>query len=168
MAVILGTVVSTFGIKGEIKVHSNTDFAKVRYQKNNKVILYSPIKKVEEEFTILSYRNNKNIDIVLLDGITSPEQAQKYVGYQVLINRDSSELDDGYYHYEDLYLCDVYYLDNKIGQVIDMINQTAHITLRIKRDGKKDLLYPFVDRFIKSVNVESKRIDLNPIEGMIE
>ena len=84
------------------------------------------------------------------------------------VNRDRSELDDGYYHYEDLYLCDVYYLDNKIGQVIDMINQTAHITLRIKRDGKKDLLYPFVERFIKSVDVENKRIDLNPIEGMID
>ena len=36
MAVILGTVVSTFGIKGEVKIHSNTDFAKVRYKKNNR------------------------------------------------------------------------------------------------------------------------------------
>ena len=168
MAVILGTVVSTFGIKGEVKVHSNTDFAKVRYKKNNKVILYSPIKKVEEEFKILSHRTNKNVDIVLLEGITSPEQAQKYIGYKVLINRDQNELDDGYYHYEDLYSCDVYYLDNKIGKVIDMINQTSHITLRIKREGKKDLLYPFVERFIKSIDVESKRIDLNPIEGMID
>lgn len=168
MAVILGTVVSTFGIKGEVKIHSNTDFAKVRYQKNNKVILYSPIKKVEEEFTILSYRAHKNVDIVLLSGITTPEDAQKYIGYQVLINRDQSELDDGYYHYEDLYLCDVYYLDNKIGQVIDMINQTSQITLRVKREGKKDLLYPFVDRFIESIDVSNKKIVIKPIEGMID
>lgn len=168
MAVILGTVVSTFGIKGEVKIHSNTDFAKVRYQKNNKVILYSPIKKVEEEFTILSYRAHKNVDIVLLSGITTPEDAQKYIGYQVLINRDQSELDDGYYHYEDLYLCDVYYLDNKIGQVIDMINQTSQITLRVKREGKKDLLYPFVDRFIESIDVSNKKIVIKPIEGMMD
>ena len=168
MAVILGTVVSTFGIKGEVKIHSNTDFAKVRYQKNNKVILYSPIKKVEEEFTILSYRAHKNVDIVLLSGITTPEDAQKYIGFQVLINRDHSELDDGYYHYEDLYLCDVYYLDNKIGQVIDMINQTSQITLRVKTEGKKDLLYPFVDRFIESIDVSNKKIVIKPIEGMMD
>ena len=168
MAVILGTVVATFGIKGEMKIHSNTDFASYRYKKGNKVILHSPIKNTNEEMKIISHRTNKNVDIVLLEGITNPDMAQKYIGYQVLIERDRSELDDGYYHYEDLYLSDVYYLDNKIGKVIDMINSTSHVTLRIKRDNKKDLLYPFVERFIKSVDVENKRIDLNPIEGMID
>ena len=49
-----------------------------------------------------------------------------------------------------------------------MINSTSHVTLRIKRDNKKDLLYPFVDRFIKSIDVKEKRIDVNPIEGMID
>ena len=168
MAVILGTVVATFGIKGEVKIHSNTDFAAYRYKKGNKVILHSPIKNTNEEMKIISHRTNKNVDIVLLEGITNPDMAQKYIGYQVLIERDRSELDDGYYHYEDLYLSDVYYLDNKIGKVIDMINSTSHVTLRIKRDNKKDLLYPFVERFIKSVDVENKRIELNPIEGMID
>ena len=168
MAVILGTVVATFGIKGEVKIHSNTDFAAYRYKKGNKVILHSPIKNTDEEFKILSHRTNKNVDIVLFDGIINPDMAQKYVGYQVLIEREQNELEEGVYHYEDLYLSDVYYLDNKIGQVIDMINSTSHVTLRIKREGKKDLLYPFVDRFIESIDVKEKRINISPIEGMLD
>ena len=168
MAVILGTVVATFGIKGEVKIHSNTDFAAYRYKKGNKVILHSPIKNTDEEFKIISHRTNKNVDIVLFEGIINPDMAQKYVGYQVLIERDQDELEDGIYHYEDIYLCDVYHNDVKIGKVIDMINSTSHVTLRIKRDNKKDLLYPFVDRFIKSIDVKEKRIDVNPIEGMID
>ena len=50
--VILGTVVATFGIKGEVKIHSNTDFAAYRYKKGNKVTLYSPIKKERIEVKI--------------------------------------------------------------------------------------------------------------------
>lgn len=168
MAVILGTVVATFGIKGEVKIHSNTDFAAYRYKKGNKVILHSPIKNTDEEFKILSHRTNKNVDIVLFEGIINPDMAQKYIGYQVLIERNKDELEEGIYHYEDIYLCDVYYNDEKVGKVTDMINSTSHITLRIARSGKKDLLYPFVERFIESIDINEKKIVLNPIEGMID
>ena len=31
-----------------------------------------------------------------------------------------------------------------------MINSISYITLRVKREGKKDLLYPFVEKFIEN------------------
>ena len=48
-----------------------------------------------------------------------------------------------------------------------MFDSGAHLTLRIKREEQKDILYPFVDKFISSIDVENKRIDINPINGMI-
>ena len=48
-----------------------------------------------------------------------------------------------------------------------MFDSGAHLTLRIKREDQKDILYPFVDRFILSIDTENKRIDINPIAGMI-
>ena len=38
MQVILGVIVKPFGLKGEVKVHSNTSFAKKRYKKGNEVV----------------------------------------------------------------------------------------------------------------------------------
>ena len=55
-----------------------------------------------------------------------------------------------------------------IGEVIDLINANSSLILRIKRDGKKDLLYPFVQRFIKTIDILNKRIDILPIEGMLD
>ena len=43
MQVILGTIVGVFGIKGEVKVKSNTDFGVIRFKKGNKVELCSKI-----------------------------------------------------------------------------------------------------------------------------
>ena len=45
--VILGTVVATFGIKGEVKIHSNTDFAAYRYKKVTKLLYTLQQKKKE-------------------------------------------------------------------------------------------------------------------------
>ena len=76
MNVILGIVVGSFGIKGDIKVKSCTDFASKRYKKGNVVKLINPINQKEEDFEILNsifsllYSNSsiiKKIDTCILD-----------------------------------------------------------------------------------------------------
>lgn len=167
MEVIIGTIVNTFGIKGEVKVYSNTDFAKQRYKKGNKVILFNPINKVKEEKIVSSYKQSKGMDIVSFEGIDNPDVAIKYKGYQILVEKRKENLGKDVYHYADIFNCEVYHNDNLIGVVIDMFDSGAHLTLRIKREEAKDILYPFVDKFISSIDISSKRIDINPIEGMI-
>lgn len=169
MQVILGTIVGVFGIKGEVKVKSNTDFGIIRFKKGNKVELSSPINKNVETKKIVSHKeSSKGLDIILFDGINNPDEAQKYIGYQILLEKENEELLEGYYHYADIWKCDVYHNDELIGNVIDMFDSGSHLILRIKRENKKDLLYPFVERFIEKVDVENKRIYLNPITGMID
>ena len=41
--ITLGKIVSTFGIKGEVKVYSSSQFSSARYKKGNKVSLLSPL-----------------------------------------------------------------------------------------------------------------------------
>lgn len=74
MNVILGIVVGSFGIKGDVRVKSCTDFATKRYKKGNVVKLVNPINQKEENFEILNYRKGKDVDILLLDKITNPEE----------------------------------------------------------------------------------------------
>ncbi len=169
MQVILGTIVGVFGIKGEVKVKSNTDFGVIRFKKGNKVELCSKIGNKVEEKTIISHKEStKGLDIILFEGIDNPEMAQKYIGYEILLEKQDEELLEGYYHYADIWKCDVYYNDELIGNVIDMFDSGSHLILRIKREDKKDLLYPFVEKFIEKVDVENKKIYLSPIKGMID
>ena len=44
-----------------------------------------------------------------------------------------------------------YYEDNKlIGKIIDIFDSGNVKTLRIKRENQKDLLYPFIEKFVKN------------------
>lgn len=168
MNVILGIVVGSFGIKGDVKVKSCTDFATKRYKKGNVVKLVNPINQKEENFEILNYRKGKDVDILLLDKITNPEDALKYKGWQIVIEKPTDDLKENEYYFVDLYNCKVFHNDILIGEVTDLINANSNLILRIKRDGKKDLLYPFVQRFIKTVDILNKKIDILPIEGMLD
>ena len=169
MEVILGTIVGVFGLNGEVKVKSNTDFAKIRYKKGNEVILYSPISKTQEKVKILHYKTSvKGLDILSFNNLNDPETAKKYIGYQILIEKPQDDLKGDNYYYADLWNSDVYHNDVKIGKVIDLFDAGSHVILRIQREGKKDLLYPFVDKFIKEVNTTQKIIIISPIEGMVD
>ncbi len=168
MNVILGIVVGSFGIKGDVRVKSCTDFATKRYKKGNVVKLVNPINQKEENFEILNYRKGKDVDILLLDKITNPEDALKYKGWQIVIEKPTDDLKENEYYFADLYNCKVFHNDILIGEVTDLINANSNLILRIKRDGKKDLLYPFVQRFIKTVDILNKKIDILPIEGMLD
>ena len=169
MQVILGTIVGVFGIKGEVKVKSNTDFGIVRFKKGNEVLLYSPFTKKEESKIITSHKESpKGLEILSFKDLNNPEDASKYIGYQILLEKQEEELLEGFYHYADIWQCDVYLNDSLIGKVVDMFDSGSNLILRIKREGKKDLLYPFVDKFISKVDVTNKQIHLNPIPGMID
>lgn len=168
MEVIIGIVVNTFGIKGEVKVHSNTSFAKKRYKKGNEVILFNPLTTKREHLIVKSYKQGKGVDIVSFENIDTPEQAIKYKGFQILIEKPEDKLEKDNYYFADLLDCQVYHNKTLIGKVVDIFGNGITYTLRIQRTDKKDLLYPFIEKFIQEVDIANKTIKVKPIEGMID
>jgi ribosomal 30S subunit maturation factor RimM len=54
-----------------------------------------------------------------------------------------------------------------LGQVIAIDRIGNRINLRMGRQGKPDVLIPFIDVFIKQVNMDKKMITVTLIEGML-
>ena len=63
MKVEIGKIVNTHGIKGEIKVKSNSDFTETRFQPGELVIIERKNKE-PLEFTIASYRMHKGLHML--------------------------------------------------------------------------------------------------------
>ena len=160
----VGVIVNTFGIKGEVKVKIVTDFPEERFASGQTLIIKE--KNDLNELKIFSCRFHKNNALIMFEGFQDINLIEKYKGLELFIDRDASKpLDEGYYHDELLNLA-VYQQDILIGTVIKVEAYPAHSILRIKTDTK-EILVPFVDAFIKHVDLKNKRIDVVLIEGML-
>ena len=161
----LGVIIGSFSLDGSVKVLSSTDFAKERYKEGN--ILY--LRKDEDVITVTvkKYHKAGEADVVSFAEITTPEEALAKKGYEVLINKDEATLPKNYYHFYELESCEVYDQDNNhIGKVSKVMEYPAQITLKVKT-AKKEIQVPFVDAFIKSVDISNHKIVINVIEGML-
>ena len=58
---------------------------------------------------------------------------------------------------------------NKIGYINDVLQNVSNDVYVVKDEiNHKEYLIPAVKQFVKLVDVENKRVVIDPIEGMIE
>ncbi|GFH40774.1 ribosome maturation factor RimM [Lactococcus insecticola] len=164
----VGTIVNTQGLQGEVRVISVTDFADERYQKNAELALFDKADKFVRTLKVKTHRKQKNLDIIKFDGLYSINDVENFRDFSLKIaaeNRAELESDDEFY-YDDIIGLDVFENDEKIGVVSEILQPGANDVWVIKRQGKKDLLLPFIDDVILSVNVAENRVDVAVLEGL--
>ena len=165
---LLGFITDTFSLDGTVKVLSKTDFAQLRYQEGNTIFFYSPKTKERIAMTVERFRNNGQFDFVKVKELNTPEEAIAYKGYEVQVEKDYKNMEKDTYYFVDIVGCKVYDENDVIlGEVSQVEEFPAQLTLRVKRKGQPDFLVPFVKAFIRSVDIINKRIVINVIGGLL-
>jgi 16S rRNA processing protein RimM len=162
----IGKIVGTHGIKGELKIFSDSDFRNLRFQKGNTI--YLSYEKAMMSVTISSYRTHKNYDLVTINGLLDINLVEKFIGCGVFIDKeDLGQLEEGEYYFDDLIGKIVQTNDGTIvGTVKDILDLPQGEILVVTKPNKKEVMIPFVDEFIQSVT--DLVIVITPIEGLIE
>lgn len=161
----LGKIIDTFSLDGSVKVFSSTTNQEIRYKKGN--LVYISIDGDMKELTVESYRRSSNCDIVKFQEITNVDDALSLKGKELFVIKDSNDLKEGYYFYSDLKGCTILSEGKKLGEVIEIEEFPAQLTLRCKALNGKSFFVPFVKAFIKSVDIKNKEIDINYVEGLL-
>ena len=157
---LVGKIVGTHGIKGELKVKSDTSFD--RFKKGNKLYI-----EKEEEITINSHRQHKGMELITINNLTNINDVLCYVGKDLYVPHNREELEDGEFYYEDLIGLDCYdSKDNLIGTVVDLQEVPQGLILEIK-SSVKTILVPFVDEFIADIDLDNNKLSINEIEGLL-
>ena len=166
----LGTILKQKGLDGTVKVYSTTDFADIRYKPGNKVYLHNERTNETKEVTVKDYYPQGQFDYVTFNELNSFESVDPYIQWKVCIDKDNSPLEDGLYYFCDLEGCKV--IDTKLGDigVVKTVEEyTGRRSFRIKLNkNNKEILVPYVDAFIKEINIEAKTINVTLIDGMVE
>jgi len=163
----VGQIVKTVGLRGEVKVYPLTHFRGSRFKKGNHVFVLNDKNEVIRDLTIKNHQQKDTVDIISFNEIATIEEAEQLINAYLNVVKDRSFLKKYEYFYSDLIGNDVFF-DNgqEIGKVIKVEEYASYVTLRIKTSGK-DVLVPFVNRFINEVNLEEHKIIINFIEGLL-
>ncbi|ATC62083.1 MAG: ribosome maturation factor RimM [Lactococcus raffinolactis] len=164
----VGTIVNTQGLQGEVRIISVTDFSEERYQKNAELALFDKADNFVRTLKIKTHRKQKNFDIVKFDGLYSINDVEKFRDFSLKVaaeNRAELDSEDEFY-YDDIIGLDVFEHGTKIGTVSEILQPGANDVWVIKRQGKKDLLLPFIDDVILSVDIAGNQVTVEIPEGL--
>ena len=162
----VGQIVNTFGIKGQVKVKPFTDDIK-RFDKLKEV--YVDKKNELRLFQIEKVNYSKNMVILKLKGIETPEEAERLRNSYLKINRkDAKKLPEGTYYIADLIGLDVYTDENKLLGKVDYIYNAGSSDIYVVKDEQgKEILLPAIKEVLKQVDLENKKIIVHIIKGLI-
>ena len=149
--IFIGKIIGTFGIKGELKVYSESDFVEERFKKGSKIILTS--NKKEIIVTVTSFKIHKNNVLITIDNLYNINDVEKYIGYEIY-TEEELELEEDEFFVDDLIGLKVYNENQElIGEVIDVISIPSNDILEIKTKEKK-ILVPFINDYVIEINDE--------------
>ena len=155
--VYIGKIVSTHGVKGELKILSDFDFKDKVFVVGKKIIVD------DREYTIKSYRVHKNFDMVTLDDYKDINEVLFLLKKNVYVSKDELSFNDDEILDEDLITYKVLTNTGKIG-IIKEIFKASETNKIIRVLFDKEVLVPY--SFIKSIDKDKKEIIVELIDGM--
>ncbi len=162
----IGKIVNTHGIKGEMRIRSNSDFKEERFSPN--CILKVKVKNEMIDLKIEKYYLHKTFDIVKFVGYDNINDVLKFKNCDVYGELlDAKALDeDEYFNYQLVDLTVKNQDGDIMGTVLKVVENPGSNLLRIKGLDSKEFLIPFNNHFIINVNLLEKVIEVEEIEGL--
>ncbi|CAM4307546.1 16S rRNA processing protein RimM [Erysipelothrix inopinata] len=160
----IGIIQKPFGIRGEVKIMPKTDFVKERFAKGNHIMM--ELNGKSYPFVIESMRNHKGSVLVKFEGLDTLNDVEHFHQGELFISKEMMhELPEDEYYFSDLEDCHVFSNNIELGIVSEVMDTPAHPILRVKAEDR-DILIPFVEKFIAGVDIDEKRIDVDWMEGL--
>ena len=160
----VGTITSPQGLKGELRVYSESDFPE-RFTKAGTRWLQHPDTEVVTQVQLKGGREikGKNLYVIKLEGVDYRDEAEAYRNYKLLVDKsDRPKLSKDEYHVADLVGTEVYHQETgeNIGVVVDLY--TAGNDLLEIRLHKQPETQPEQTRDLSQVSRRSKRKKYRP------
>ena len=150
-----GQIVTTHGVRGEVKVLPWADGPEFLLD-FHRVLIEGKVYQVE------SCRVQKRCNLLKLRGIDTMEAAQALHGKTLQIYREDADPDIIFA--AELIDMEVYQDDTPIGKLTDVLDYPGNKVYVVK--GEKTYMIPAVKAFVLSTDMEANRMQVRLIEGM--
>ena len=159
-----GKIVSTHGVRGEVRVQPWCDTPEF-------LCRFKRLFLDGEEYRVQSARPHKNVVILKLRGIETPEAAQKLVNKILFAAREDFKLDKGTYLIADLIGLKVVDADDEslvYGELTDVSQTGANDVYHIRFADGKTRYIPAIPQVVRETDPEAGIMKIKPLDGLFD
>ena len=150
-----GEIVTTHGVKGEVKVLPWLDSPEDLCE-------FDRCRIDGVEYKILSCRVQKTCNLVVFSGVDTMEKAQAMRGKTIELYRE--DIDDEVIFAAELIDVEVYSDGQLIGKIVDVLDYPGNMVYVVK--GEYEYMIPAVKQFVLNTDMDANRMEVAIIEGM--
>ncbi len=154
MIIDAGEIVTTHGVRGEVKVMPWLDCPEMLCE-------FERCRIDGKEYKIEACRVQKTCNLVKFAGIDTMEAAQAMRGKTVQLFRE--DMDDDIIFGADLLGVCVYSEGKRIGEITDVLDYPGNCVYVV---GKNEYMIPAVKEFVLSTDLDKNEMHVRLIEGM--
>jgi len=164
----IGVITKPQGITGEMRILPTTDDPS-RFSLLDELYVRDKMGRMQT-YKVQSARQQKNIVIIKLDGITTRNHAEEMVGSVLLIPPEKAlPLGDDEYYVRDLIGLQVETQDGELLGTINKTFPTGANDVYVVRDGDgNSFMIPAVKDVILNVSIPEKKVVVRLMEGLLE
>lgn len=161
---VIGKIVNTQGIKGEIRVIPTTDDIN-RF----KLLKNITINRKDEilNFEIENVRFHKQFVLLKLKGIDDMTSAERLKNFEIKIPvEEAIPCNENEYYIRDLYDMEVFTEEDEFLGILEDIIFTGANDVYVIKNNEKQILIPAIKQCILDVNVSKKTMIVKLLEGL--
>ncbi len=160
-----GKIVTTHGVRGEVKVMPWTDSPDVLCEFE---VLY--LKNGTTSLKVEASREHKNMVLIKFEGYDSIEKSRELIGTILFADRNDFNLDDGAVFIQDLIGLEVIDIDTGVnyGKITDVSPTGANDVFHIKGNDGKMRYLPHIESMVPEINLEKGIVLARPLEGLFD
>ena len=164
--VTVGRVLRPHGVRGEVVVEVLSDVPG-RLERGS-ALLATWEGRPGRTLKVVESRPHKSGALVRFEGAVDRDGAEELRGAVLEVERSRvPEAPEGTYYYYQLLGCRCLDGGRDLGEVVDLVEDGGGLLL-IVSDGERQVPVPFVHRFLREVDVERGRIELDLPPGLLE
>lgn len=164
---IVGQLVNTHGVKGELKAVTMTDdphrFLELEW-------VFIDKKGKLEKYNISGVKFFKQFVILKFEGVDTMEAAEKLKGFYMKVDRANAvKLPKGSFFIADIIGSQVFDENNVLlGQLTDVLQTGSNDVYVVKQEDGKELLIPALKSVVKEISLDDRRISVILPKGLLD
>lgn len=169
---LVGKIVNTQALRGEVRVMATTDFPEERFKIGAILAIFNGNKLVET-VEVDGHRLHKNFNLLHFKGKDNINDVEKFKGFDLKVagtEREADELDENEFYYDDIIGLEVYTTDEiYLGKVREITSLPSNDVWAIQRPNKgKDILIPYIEDIVLEIDLDNNRVVIDPMDGLID